>query len=44
MASATVLHARAMPAHRSNIRPLALACALACVSMAAQAQFEGAVQ
>lgn len=38
MASATALHARAMPAPRSNLRPLALACALVCAAISAQAQ------
>ncbi|MEX8191474.1 TonB-dependent hemoglobin/transferrin/lactoferrin family receptor [Comamonas guangdongensis] len=38
MASATALHARAMLAPRSNLRPLAFACALACASISAQAQ------
>lgn len=38
MASATALHARAMLAPRSNLRPLALACALACAAISVQAQ------
>ena len=38
MASATVSHAHAVLAPRSDIRPLVLACALACASIAAQAQ------
>ncbi|MEG0938208.1 MAG: TonB-dependent hemoglobin/transferrin/lactoferrin family receptor [Comamonas sp.] len=38
MASATVSHAHAALAPRSDIRPLVLACALACASIAAQAQ------
>ena len=38
MASATALHARASLAPRSNLRPLALACALACAAISAQAQ------
>ena len=38
MASATALHARASLAPRSNLRPLALACALACTAISAQAQ------
>ena len=38
MASATALHARASLAPRSDLRPLALACALACAAISAQAQ------
>ena len=41
MASATALHARAMLAPRSNLRPLAIACTLACMAIAAQAQQAG---
>ena len=38
MASATVSHAHAALAPRSDIRPLVLACALACAAISAQAQ------
>lgn len=38
MASATALHARAMLAPRSDLRPLVVACALACAAVSAQAQ------
>ncbi|MGU3625857.1 TonB-dependent hemoglobin/transferrin/lactoferrin family receptor [Comamonas sp. C24C] len=38
MASATALHARASLAPSSNLRPLALACALVCAAITAQAQ------
>ncbi|WP_407715388.1 TonB-dependent hemoglobin/transferrin/lactoferrin family receptor [Comamonas testosteroni] len=42
MASATALHARASLAPSSNLRPLALACALACAAITAQAQQQSA--